>query len=638
MSPASLPGRAISYNYTGAVDNAISRLTSISDSSAILENYHYLGQSTVVRRAHAEPGVDLSYVKVIGEPNGDAGDIYTGLDRFGRVVDQRWRTAVADVDRFQYTYDHNGNRLSRTNAIDSALNEIYNYDGMNRLTSSQRGARIVSSYFYHKGSYFDTTFGVQAALDTGKSLARESSGVLTLGYQNMINTSRGINGLVFDIQDLASTNLTAADFQFQMSPQNVYDQPNNPPGSWAAAPAPTQIEVIPASGSTPARVILRWADNAIKDRWLRVTLKSTANTGLAEDEIFYAGHLLGDATGDLLVRISDILEIRSHLAQQAGVSDVRDIDKDGMIRTNDILAARSNLAQQLSVLDTAANPLADLTQSQRWTLDGQGNWIGLENNWGGVQSRTHNSQNQVTQVGGATLSFDAAGNMTTDEQGRTLKYDAWNRLVQVQNGGTTVKYQYDGLKRRITEQIGTAPQRVLYYSANWQVLEERESGVVQAQQVWSPVYVDALILRDRNADGNNTNGPNGDGLEQRHYVAQDANFNVTALIDGSTGAVVERYYYQAYGVPTVLDANFVPRANGQSQFAWRYLHQGGRFDWAASYYHFRNRDLSPTLGRWLNQDPIGFQGSKWNLYEYVEGTPTGGLDPNGLYAVRCAQV
>ena len=162
------------------------------------------------------------------------------------------------------------------------------------------------------------------------------------------------------------------------------------------------------------------------------------------------------------------------------------------------------------------------------------------------------------------------------------------------------------------------------------MLEERESGVVQAQQVWSPVYVDALILRDRNADDNNTNGPNGDGLEQRHYVAQDANFNVTALINATTGAAVERYYYQAYGVPTVLDANFVPRVNGQSQFAWRYLHQGGRFDWAAGYYHFRNRDLSPTLGRWLNQDPIGFQGSKWNLYEYVEGRPTVGLDPNGL--------
>ena len=40
---------------------------------------------------------------------GDAGDRYTGLDRFGRVVDQRWTqgtTATSPVlDRYGYTYD-----------------------------------------------------------------------------------------------------------------------------------------------------------------------------------------------------------------------------------------------------------------------------------------------------------------------------------------------------------------------------------------------------------------------------------------------------------------------------------------------------------------------------------------------------
>jgi RHS repeat-associated protein len=49
-------------------------------------------------------------------------------------------------------------------------------------------------------------------------------------------------------------------------------------------------------------------------------------------------------------------------------------------------------------------------------------------------------------------------------------------------------------------------------------------------------------------------------------------------------------------------------------------------------YHFRNRDLSPTLGRWISQDPIGFEGSPWNLYEYVHGRPNLHLDPFGLEA------
>src|SRR5207302_5137671 len=121
-----------------------------------------------------------------------------------------------------------------------------------------------------------------------------------------------------------------------------------------------------------------------------------------------------------------------------------------------------------------------------------------------------------------------------------LVFDPWNRLVAVKNGATTlVSYSLDALNRRITENPGT--QRDLYYSAAWQVLEERVSGVTKAQYVWSPVYVDALVERDRDADGNS-----GNGLEERLYVQQDANWNVTALVDTS-GNVKERYIYDPYG-------------------------------------------------------------------------------------------
>ena len=68
----------------------LSRLSSLSDTSGTLESYDYLGLGTVVRRGHSQPGIDLTYIKQTGESSGDAGDQYTGLDRFGRVVDQRW--------------------------------------------------------------------------------------------------------------------------------------------------------------------------------------------------------------------------------------------------------------------------------------------------------------------------------------------------------------------------------------------------------------------------------------------------------------------------------------------------------------------------------------------------------------------
>jgi hypothetical protein len=157
-------------------------------------------------------------------------------------------------------------------------------------------------------------------------------------------------------------------------------------------------------------------------------------------------------------------------------------------------------------------------------------------------------------------------------------------------------YAYDPLGRRIQEPVDATHSRDLYFSANWQVLEERETSnaLVRSQNVWSPVYIDAMVLRDRDPNGTGT-------LSERLYVQQDANFNVTALID-SAGVVQERYVYNPYGQFTdgsgqplaVLAPDWTSRPAGSS-FNWIYLHQGGRYDTVSGLYNFRNRDYSPTL-------------------------------------------
>ena len=197
-------GTVLNYNYGSAngLNDVISRLDNLSNGTTqTLEAYAYLGLSTVVDRMHPQDGIDLTYIKKIGESNGDAGDQYIGLDRFGRVVDQRWLASGSgsDVDRYQYTYDRDGNVASKVNTLDSALDETYTYDGLNRLTATTRNGtsnNYQSFALNALGSMTGLTNGTNSALTQsynsqnqliGFSTANGNS--VTIAYDNNGNTT-----------------------------------------------------------------------------------------------------------------------------------------------------------------------------------------------------------------------------------------------------------------------------------------------------------------------------------------------------------------------------------------------------------------------------------------------------------------
>jgi RHS repeat-associated protein len=56
---------------------------------------------------------------------------------------------------------------------------------------------------------------------------------------------------------------------------------------------------------------------------------------------------------------------------------------------------------------------------------------------------------------------------------------------------------------------------------------------------------------------------------------------------------------------------------------------GYRYDAETENYYVRNRYYSPSLGRWLTRDPIGYAGGI-NLYGYVNSSPVGNVDAEGM--------
>ena len=185
-----------------------------------------------------------------------------------------------------------------------------------------------------------------------------------------------------------------------------------------------------------------------------------------------------------------------------------------------------------------------VSHTQSFDYDALGNFNSVTTNMETPVTRTANHQNEITSIGGATTPvYDANGNMTGDETGKTFVYDAWNRLIAVKSGATTLEtLRYDGDNRRVTNTIGSTTTD-LYYSSQWQVLEEQVSGSDVDRYVWSSVYVDALVLRDRDTDANGS-------LDERLWPTEDANWNVMALVDGS-GSVAERYVYDPFGAATI---------------------------------------------------------------------------------------
>ena len=110
---------------------------------------------------------------------------------------------------------------------------------------------------------------------------------------------------------------------------------------------------------------------------------------------------------------------------------------------------------------------------------------------------------------------------------------------------------------------------------------------------------------------------------ERLWPQQDANFNVTALVN-SSGTVVERYTETPYGTVTVYDGSWSVRTGG-SAYSWVYQHQGLRYDGVSATYQNRARVYHPSLSRFLQNDPTGFGAGDTNLYRAEGDAQQAGL-------------
>jgi L-ascorbate metabolism protein UlaG (beta-lactamase superfamily) len=230
---------------------------------------------------------------------------------------------------------------------------------------------LVGAHLIYNNSSFDG-HDPAAAVSDDAAIATNKTWLLpgqTATFANYSSYDKGINALAIDVENLGSSP-GVADFSFKVG--NTTD-----PATWSNAPSPISVSVRSGAGTNGAdRVTVLWADGAIKNTWLQVTL-------LASGSVFYFGHAVGEtgnSAANTFVSAADEIAVRTHhtpAGQSATIDSLYDFNRDALVDAADELLARTNrrlLAGSLkliSVPDVAALNVVAASDSPTVGLAGE---------------------------------------------------------------------------------------------------------------------------------------------------------------------------------------------------------------------------------------------------------------------------
>lgn len=552
-------GTSSSYTYDSA-GNAIS----ITDPSGGVAHYTYDSAGRV--KSVADPlGSTTSYTY-------DAsGNLLTLTDPRGGVTG--------------YTYDADGRITGVTDALGHT--QRFTYDGLGRLASQTDAVGGTSSYTYDAGGQLSNVVTRDAAAINYSYTPDGEMSQVALPGGVTDNYTYDVFGELTGASNANATDTFSYDAGGDILSQGV-------------------------SGPAQPTATVSYTYNLASNRF-----SMTSPTGTVHYTYDAANRLVGetDPAGHSFGMSYNANGQLSSITRPNGVNDSLTYASGGNL-TNLVASAGGPTLAQASYAYDAAGQRTSLTTtsgSTAYTYDASHDLTGAGGTayaYDGSGNRTgtgyaYDAADRMVTSPGATYNYDAEGNRIsrTDSGGVTsYTWDPLHELTSVTYPDTsTSTYKYDALGRRVQVTDGSTVTRYLYDGTN-------AIATYDGTNTLTTGYVNGLgtdslleIVRGSNV----------------YYPVQDGANSIVALTDG-TGAVVERYTYDAYGGQTATGSVSQP-----------FTFTGREFDGKSGLYYYRARYYDPATGTFLSEDPsIG-----GNPYSYALDAPTNYIDPTGGEAI-----
>lgn len=497
---------------------------------------------------------------------------------FGDLVEQ----TSPDTGKTTFTYDAAGNRISSVDARN--ITQTYTYDSLGRLTAIQ-----------YPNATENITYGYDGALlpanDSVYAKGRLTSLVMSSMQWDFIYNAQG-----------------------QLSKKRVQLLNINSSTEYVYNNAGRVTRVIYPSG----RIVNYDYDASGNNSGIRTQANSSATETLVMSNVnylpfgpaesfTYGNGLTHSQTYDLNYRLSsiqvggilhrdyvyDAVSNITSIANNLSSTESQTYTYDALNRLTSALGGYGNL---LYTYDSVGNRL---TESRNNTIDTYS------------YATTSNKLNSITRsTGNRSFTYDAAGNPTQrtsdDNNTHNNTFNNANRLSNVNvNGSLAATYTYNPLGQRVVKTLANGSKEIYHYDEAGQLISvtDQNNNTQREYIYWGNQQI-ALV-------NNNT----------LYYVHND-HLNTPQVVTNQSQQVVWMGNYEPFGK---LAANQTNSIEIFSRFPGQY------FDAETNLYYNYFRDYDPSIGRYIESDPIGLEGGI-NTYAYVSGNPLSFIDPFGLSA------